>query len=54
MHWHGVALANAADGVPDMTRDAIGPGDSFLYEVTPPDAGTFLRRPRAPTTRRRG
>jgi FtsP/CotA-like multicopper oxidase with cupredoxin domain len=42
VHWHGIALANEADGVPGMTQDPIGPGDSYLYEFTPPDAGTYL------------
>lgn len=42
IHWHGIRLANAADGVPGMTQDAIAPGASFDYAFTPPDAGTFI------------
>ena len=38
-------LDNRADGVPGMTHDAIAPGASFLYEFTPPDAGTFFFHP---------
>lgn len=42
IHWHGIRLANGADGVPGMTQDAIAPGGSFVYAFTPPDEGTFL------------
>lgn len=42
MHWHGIRLRNPADGVPDFTQDAIRPGDAFVYEFTPPDAGTYF------------
>jgi FtsP/CotA-like multicopper oxidase with cupredoxin domain len=36
---------NAMDGVGGVTQEPIKPGDSFIYEFTPPDAGTFLIRP---------
>ena len=42
VHWHGIRLANEADGVPGMTQDPIAPGDSFTYAFTPPDAGTYF------------
>jgi FtsP/CotA-like multicopper oxidase with cupredoxin domain len=42
IHWHGIRLHNAADGVPDFTQDAVEAGDSFVYEFTPPDAGTYF------------
>lgn len=41
VHWHGVRLANAMDGVPGLTQSAVSPGDSFYYEFVPPDAGTY-------------
>ena len=41
VHWHGLRIANAMDGVPVLTQPPIAPGDSFVYEYTPPDAGTF-------------
>jgi len=41
VHWHGLRIANAMDGVPEMTQPAIQPGERFVYEFTPPDAGTF-------------
>lgn len=45
IHWHGVRLPNAMDGVPGVTQDAVPPGGSFLYEFTPKDAGTFWFHP---------
>ena len=42
VHWHGIRLQNAADGVPGLTQDPIPPGGSHLYEFTPPDAGTYF------------
>ncbi len=41
VHWHGLRIPNAMDGVPGMTQDAVDPGGAFLYDFTPPDAGTF-------------
>jgi FtsP/CotA-like multicopper oxidase with cupredoxin domain len=45
VHWHGIRLPNAMDGVPGLTQPPIEPGSSFLYEFSPPDAGTFLYHP---------
>jgi FtsP/CotA-like multicopper oxidase with cupredoxin domain len=42
VHWHGVRVPNSMDGVPGITQPAIKPGESFTYEFTPPDAGTFF------------
>ncbi|MGI0526585.1 multicopper oxidase family protein [Rhizobium giardinii] len=47
VHWHGIRLPNAMDGVPGLTQPPIRPGDSFVYEFTPPDAGTFWYHPHA-------
>lgn len=41
VHWHGIRLDNAEDGVPGITQDPIPPGGSFTYTVTLPDAGAF-------------
>ncbi len=41
VHWHGLRLPNAMDGVPYLTQKPIAPGESFDYRFTPPDAGTF-------------
>jgi FtsP/CotA-like multicopper oxidase with cupredoxin domain len=41
VHWHGLRLPNAMDGVPKLTQAPIAPGASFDYHFVPPDAGTF-------------
>ena len=41
IHWHGLRLPNAMDGVPFLTQKPIEPGQSFDYHFAPPDAGTF-------------
>jgi len=45
IHWHGVRVPNAMDGVPGVTQPAIPPGGSFVYRFTPKDAGTFWFHP---------
>ncbi len=45
IHWHGVRVPNAMDGVPGVTQPAIESGESFVYEFTPKDAGTFWFHP---------
>lgn len=47
VHWHGIRLPNAMDGVPGLTQPPIRPGESFVYEFIPPDAGTFWYHPHA-------
>jgi len=42
IHWHGIRLPNAADGVPGFTQKAVAPGEEFVYSFTPPDAGTYM------------
>jgi manganese oxidase len=41
IHWHGIQVPNSMDGVPDMTQEAVQPGESFTYEFTAKPAGTF-------------
>ncbi len=41
VHWHGLRIDNAMDGVPGMTQAVVKPGESFEYRLTPPDAGTY-------------
>lgn len=41
IHWHGLRIPNAMDGVPGVTQDTVQPGTDFHYRFTPPDAGTF-------------
>ena len=45
IHWHGVRLPNAMDGVPFITQKPVQPGQEFVYEFTPKDAGTFWFHP---------
>ncbi len=45
VHWHGIRLANAMDGVPYLTQDPIAPGKSFTYEFDAFDAGTYWYHP---------
>jgi FtsP/CotA-like multicopper oxidase with cupredoxin domain len=41
VHWHGVEVPNAMDGVPGVTQDPIQPGETFTYEFVAKPAGTF-------------
>jgi FtsP/CotA-like multicopper oxidase with cupredoxin domain len=45
IHFHGVRVPNAMDGVPGVTQPPIEPGASFVYRFTPKDAGTFWFHP---------
>ena len=45
IHWHGIRIANAMDGVPDVTQSAVPPEGDFLYDFVPPDAGTYWYHP---------
>ena len=54
VHWHGVRVPNAMDGVPGLTQKPIRPGEKFVYEFTPPDAGTFWYHPHADTLQQLG
>jgi FtsP/CotA-like multicopper oxidase with cupredoxin domain len=41
VHWHGLRIDNAMDGVPGLTQSPVQPGESFEYRLRPPDAGTY-------------
>lgn len=45
VHWHGVRVPNAMDGVPELTQDPVKPGGTFNYEFDLHDAGTFWYHP---------
>lgn len=45
IHFHGIRVPNDMDGVPSVTQDPIQPGDTFVYEFTPSDAGTYWYHP---------
>lgn len=42
IHWHGVPVPNAMDGVPGLTQAPIAPGASFTYEFGARPAGSYL------------
>ena len=41
LHWHGVDVPNAEDGVAGVTQDAVPPGDSHVYRFVADDAGSY-------------
>ena len=45
VHWHGLRLDNAFDGVPGVTQDPIMTGESFTYELKFPDTGMYWYHP---------
>ncbi|MBI5276292.1 MAG: multicopper oxidase family protein [Burkholderiales bacterium] len=45
VHWHGVRVPIAMDGVPGISQPAIKPGESFLYQFDARDSGTFWYHP---------
>ncbi len=49
IHWHGIRVPFAMDGVPYVTQDPVEPGQSFRYSFAPPDSGTFFFHPHCNT-----
>lgn len=45
LHWHGIRLPNAMDGVPDLTQKPVKRGESFVYEFEAKDSGTYWYHP---------
>lgn len=41
IHWHGIPVPNAMDGIPGMTQNAVQPGASFTYTFTANVPGTY-------------
>jgi FtsP/CotA-like multicopper oxidase with cupredoxin domain len=41
IHWHGVDLPNAEDGVSGVTQNSVPPGGSYVYRFRAPYAGTY-------------
>ena len=41
LHWHGIDVPNAADGVAGVTQDAVVPGEEYTYRFVADQAGTF-------------
>lgn len=45
VHWHGLRLDFRHDGVPGVTQEPVQPGETFIYEVSSPDAGIYWYHP---------
>lgn len=41
LHWHGVDVPNAMDGVAGVTQDAVRVGESFTYRFVADQVGTY-------------
>lgn len=41
VHWHGLRIENAMDGVSGLTQDPVASGETFDYAFVAPDAGTY-------------
>ncbi|MBA3382258.1 MAG: multicopper oxidase family protein [Actinobacteria bacterium] len=41
LHWHGVDVPNAEDGVAGVTQDAVLPGEHYVYRFRADQLGTF-------------
>ncbi len=42
VHWHGIRLPNAMDGVPYVTQNPIQPGKTFTYEFQLRNQGSHM------------
>ena len=42
MHWHGLEVPLKMDGVPGISQPLIMPGETFVYEFTLHQKGTFF------------
>ena len=45
IHWHGIRLPLAMDGVPYVSQLPVLPGEYFDYQFQVPDAGSFWYHP---------
>jgi FtsP/CotA-like multicopper oxidase with cupredoxin domain len=41
IHWHGLDVPNAEDGVAGVTQNAVEPGGRYVYRFRPEQVGTF-------------
>jgi len=47
IHWHGLILPNGMDGVGGLNQPHIKPGETYAYEFTLKQHGTFMYHPHA-------
>lgn len=45
VHWHGLIVPNDMDGVSGLTQAPIQPGETFTYEFTLKQSGTYMYHP---------
>ncbi|HQU09374.1 MAG TPA: copper oxidase [Opitutales bacterium] len=50
IHWHGIFLPNGMDGVGGLTQKRIQPGETYVYEFTLHQTGTFMYHPHVDET----
>lgn len=50
IHWHGILLPNGMDGVAGLLQPHIKPGETFTYEFTLRQHGTYMYHPHADET----
>jgi CopA family copper-resistance protein len=41
IHWHGILLPNVMDGIPGLTFEGIAPGETYIYEFSVKQSGTY-------------
>jgi FtsP/CotA-like multicopper oxidase with cupredoxin domain len=54
VHWHGLILPNAMDGAAEVTQKPIALGETFTYEFTTAQAGTYFYHTHAHVDRQQG
>jgi FtsP/CotA-like multicopper oxidase with cupredoxin domain len=42
VHWHGIIVPSGMDGVSGLSQEGIAPGETFKYEFTLKQQGTFM------------
>jgi len=47
IHWHGIFLPSGMDGVGGLNQPHIKPGETYVYEFTLRQHGTFMYHPHA-------
>jgi FtsP/CotA-like multicopper oxidase with cupredoxin domain len=47
IHWHGIFLPSGMDGVGGLSQPHIKPGETYVYEFTLRQHGTFMYHPHA-------
>lgn len=54
IHWHGVRVPNAMDGVAYVTQKPVQPGERFNYRFAANDTGTYFFHPHCNTSEQVG